>query len=102
MSCPKGGFLSIRHNDIRDLTANLLPEVCNNVCIEPDLQPINGEVLPNSSNTQDGVRLDIAANGFGVVGLSAPSSISDFLILMPPPTDIPVAQKARAREEASV
>ena len=65
LSCPKGGFPSIRHNEIRDLTANLLTEVCNDVCIEPDLQPINGEVLTGtSSNTQDGARLDIAANGF--------------------------------------
>ena len=39
------GFPSIRHNEIRDLTANLLTEVCNDVCIEPDLQPLSGEVL---------------------------------------------------------
>ena len=65
LSCSKGGFPSIRHNEIRDLTANLLTEVCNDVCIEPDLQPIDGEVLTGSSpNTQDGARLDIAANGF--------------------------------------
>ena len=66
LSCPKGGFPSIRHNEIRDLTANLLTEICNDVCIEPDLQPIEGEVLTgSSSNTQDGARLDIATNGFG-------------------------------------
>ena len=47
------------------MTANLLTEVCNDVCIEPDLQPITGEVLAGaSSNAQDGARLDIAANGF--------------------------------------
>ena len=65
LSCPKGGFPSIRHNEIRDLTANLLTEICHDVCIEPDLQPITGEVLTcATSNTQDGARLDIAANGF--------------------------------------
>ena len=65
LSCSKGGFPSIRHNEIRDLTANLLTEVCNDVCIKQDLQPIDGEVLTASfSNTQDGARLDIAANGF--------------------------------------
>ena len=65
LSCPKGGFPSIRHNEIRDLTANLLTEVCSDVCIEPDLQPIIGEVLIGAtSNAQDGARLDIAANGF--------------------------------------
>ena len=63
--CPKGGFPSIRHNEIRDLTANLLTEVCNDVCIEPSLQQVDGEALIGSSaNSQDGVRLDIAANGF--------------------------------------
>ena len=50
---------------IRDLTADLLTEVCSDVCFEPDLQPAGGEELSgSSSNTQDGVRLDIAANGF--------------------------------------
>ena len=33
--------------------------------IEPDLQPITGEVLTGAtSNAQNGARLDIAANGF--------------------------------------
>ena len=45
----------IRHNEIRDLTANLLTKVCNDVFIEPDLQPITGEVLTGAtSNVQDG------------------------------------------------
>ena len=39
LSCAKGGFPSIRHNEIRDLTANLLTEVCNEVCIKLNLQP---------------------------------------------------------------
>ena len=65
LSCPKGGFPSIRHNEIRDLTANLLTEVCNDVCIEPELLPIDGEVFTGASSyTQAGARLDIAANRF--------------------------------------
>lgn len=65
LSCPKGGFPSIRHNEIRDLTANLLTEVCSDVCIEPEMQPVTGEVLTGAtSNSQDGARLDIAVNGF--------------------------------------
>ena len=56
---------SIRHNEIRDLTANLLIEVCSDVCIEPNLQSITGEALTGAtSNAQDGARLNIAANGF--------------------------------------
>ena len=34
-TCPKGGFPSIRHNKIRDLTASLLAEVCNEIEVEP-------------------------------------------------------------------
>ena len=30
-SCPLGGFPSIRHNEIRDLAANLMAEVYHNV-----------------------------------------------------------------------
>ena len=39
LSCARGGFPSIRHNEIGDLTATLLTEVCNDVRIEPVLQP---------------------------------------------------------------
>ena len=64
LSCARGGFPSIRHNEIRNLTATLLTEVCHDVCIEPELQPLSGEVLTGASaNHQDGARLDIAANG---------------------------------------
>ena len=37
LSCPKGGFPSIRHNEVRDLTATLLTDVCHDVKVEPDL-----------------------------------------------------------------
>ena len=29
MSCKKGGLVTIRHNDLRDLTVKVLSEVCN-------------------------------------------------------------------------
>ena len=65
LSYPKGGFPSIRHNEICDLTANLLSEVCHSVSTEPHLQPISGETLTGASaNVEDGARLDILANGF--------------------------------------
>ena len=65
LSCSLGGFPSIRHNEIRDLTANLMTEVCHNVSIEPHLQPITGETFPAmTANTEDGARSDIAADGF--------------------------------------
>ena len=35
----------MRHNEIRDVTANLLTEVCHDVRSEPELQPLSGEVM---------------------------------------------------------
>ena len=59
-----GEFPSLRQNEIRDLTANLPSEMCNNVPIEPHLQPGFGELLFGATaNSQDGARLDVAANG---------------------------------------
>ena len=64
LSRPKGRFPSLIHNEVRDLTANLLSEVCNNVVIEPHLQPLSGESLQcKTANHDDNIRLDIAANG---------------------------------------
>ena len=63
-SCHMGGYPSIRHNEIRDLTADLMSVVCHGVSTEPHLQPVDGEILRGASaNTSDGARLDIAANG---------------------------------------
>ena len=65
MTCHMGGFPTIRHNDIRDITATLLTEVCHNVATEPPLQPLTGETLTaRSANTDDNARLDIRARGF--------------------------------------
>ena len=44
LSCKKGGFVILRHNNIRDTTAKLLEEVCYDVQIEPRLIPIAGEM----------------------------------------------------------
>ena len=65
MTCHTGGFPTIRHDEIRDITATLLTEVCHNVATEPLLQPLSGEILNHrSANTEDGARLNIRARGF--------------------------------------
>jgi len=64
LSCPKGGLPSIRRNEIRDLTATLLTEVCSQVAMEPELQLVPQLDYPPSANIQEGARLDIAMNGF--------------------------------------
>ena len=65
LSCPRGSFPSIRHNELRHITAQLLTEVCHNVGTEPALQPLSQEQLRyKTANRDDGARLDIFAESF--------------------------------------
>ena len=55
----------MRHNEVRDITAMLLTEICHGVTTEPHLQPLSGESLSHrSAITEDGARLDVAMYGF--------------------------------------
>ena len=64
MSCKKGGFVSIRHNNLRDLNAKMLSEVCKEIEIKPKLTPLTGEQLDSITvNTTNEARLDIIARG---------------------------------------
>jgi hypothetical protein len=63
MTCKKGGYVTMRHNSLRDLTAEVLGEFCKDVGIEPHLLPVTGESLPTGSNIKDGARLDVSARG---------------------------------------
>ena len=65
LSCPTGGFPTIRHNELRDICSDLLSEVCSSVSKEPVLLPLTGEHFASNSTTIDqGARLDIKADGF--------------------------------------
>jgi hypothetical protein len=65
LSCNNGGFPIKRHNKLRDITANLLDEICTGVGVEPTLQPLTQEQLRyKSANREDGARLDIVAEEF--------------------------------------
>ena len=94
LSYPKGGFPSIRHNEIRDLTANLLSEVCNDVCTEPHLQPITGEHLSGASEKEQGWTL--RRTDFGEAASNEPSSTSGFLTHTLPRIDTQIPQPAIA------
>ena len=63
MVCKRGGFVIQRHNEIRDLEAELLEMVCSDVQIEPSLQPVTGETLSRGANKENGARLDVHAMG---------------------------------------
>ena len=62
LSFPKGGLPFLRHNEIRDLTATLLIEVCSSCVLQPIHNP--DEFHLSTSNTREGAHLDIAMNGF--------------------------------------
>ena len=65
MDCKKGGFIHAHHDNVRNLEASLLSEVCNDVAIEPRLMPVTGETFElRSSNVEDDSRLDVKARGF--------------------------------------
>ena len=64
MVCRRGGFIIQRQNELRDLEADMLSMVCNDVEIEPILQELTGESLPSGANRASDARLDIHARGF--------------------------------------
>lgn len=59
MNCHRGGFINARHDNIRNFEAQLLKQVCNDVEIEPQLQPICGATFHRSANVRDDARLDV-------------------------------------------
>ena len=64
MSCKKGSFMFIRHNNPRDLTTKMLTEVCKDREIEPKLASLTGEELDSrTAHTTNKARLDIKARG---------------------------------------
>ena len=72
MNCNRGGFISNRHDSIRNFEAKLIKQVCNDVQVEPHLQPVaEGVRFHASANTRTDARLDIRAKGFWREGQNA-------------------------------
>ena len=65
LSCQRGGFPTLRHNEVRDLTASLLSEICPYVAVEPAHHELSGESLHGTANNDSGAHLDITMDGFG-------------------------------------
>ena len=59
ISCKKGGFVTLRHNELRNNIAEMLEEVTSDVKLEPALQPF------------DEARSDISPKGFWIRGQRA-------------------------------
>ena len=65
MICRHGGFTFVCHNELRDLTAAWLREVCHDVAVDSPLQPLSGESIPPTTAINgDDDQEDIHARGF--------------------------------------
>ena len=62
--CQRGGLIIQRQNKLRDLEAEMLRMVCNDVEAEPVLQWVTGEILNHGTDKAPDARLDIHARGF--------------------------------------
>ena len=73
MSCKKGGFVTLRHKKVRDITATLLSNVCKDVELEPSPLSLNGEeqTMRKTAKTNDEVQLDVCPRSFSVSGQKA-------------------------------
>jgi len=70
LNCKKGGFVHMRHDNIRDFLIALLQKTQKDVQKEPPLQPMQS-VQTEAGNTADEARLDIRARGFWRQGQNA-------------------------------
>ena len=83
-SALKGAFPTHRHNELRDITATVLAEVCSDVSIEPVLQLCNGLVTRHATATASGnVRADISVRGFWGSAHSHQSAYLDVKVFNP-------------------
>ena len=59
------GFITIRRNDVWDLTANLVTIISNDVEIEPKVLPVIGEALDyQTANASNKARVGIRKRGY--------------------------------------
>ena len=65
LSSKKGGFVSLRRNHVRNITANLIDQVCHDVRVEPPPQTLTGKTFDSRSMyVRDEARLDISVRTF--------------------------------------
>ncbi len=64
LDCKLGGFVSMRHDSLRDRTAGYRKDAgCKDIRVEPQLLPVDPRLFESRTNTQPGARLDVSARG---------------------------------------
>ena len=70
-SLVKRGVVAQRHDGVRNLLTTFIDKICNNVEIDPRLQPLDNERFHlRSAVTSSEARLDIKAGGFWARGVT--------------------------------
>ena len=64
LSYKKGGFITLRHNEVQDITSEVLDEVCIDVRKEPILQEVNNEDPPLEANKSKEARFHVSILNF--------------------------------------
>ena len=101
LTCKRGGFIGIRHDEVRNFTAEVLGEVCKDVVIEPALTPLSGERFNlRSASVEDNARLDVAARGVWTRGSRAFFDIRVFNPLAPCYSDITIKAAHKSNENS--
>ena len=98
LSCKKGGFITLRHNEVSDITSELLDEVCVDVRKESIFQEVNNEDLPREANKIKEARLDISALNFWTTGQRAFIHVRVFNLFPQRHSKIAVEECFRANE----
>ena len=98
LSCKKGGFMTLRHNEVRDITSDLLDEVCVDVRKEPILQEVSNEDIPQKVNKSKEARLDNNALNFWTTDQRAFLDVKIFNLFAQRHSKIAVEKCFRANE----
>ena len=66
LSCPKEGLVTTSHNELKNLTAEILGEICKNMVIDPLLTTWTGEEFSKFLNTSNQAIADVSAGGLWI------------------------------------
>ena len=98
LSCKKGGFITLRRNEVRDITLELLDEVCINVRKEPILQEANNEDPPLEANKSKEACFHVSALNFWMTGQRAFFDVRVFTLFAQRHSKMAVEKCFRANE----
>ena len=103
MICKTGGFVCIRHDEVRDLTVKMLKEVCVEVTTEPTLLRLEEERLGYATaNAAPEARVDLSARGFWTRGQRAFGDIRIFDPMAASHIHLPLERAHKKNEDEKI